>query len=76
MKGAIEILTILVLMAAFSCGDEVRRGIQCHYCGLRQLCELPFVEERSEKFTCETACMKFDGYGVSGRVIIRECHHR
>ena len=37
-------------------------GVQCFYCGIKDLCELPFDEETVEKIECPYSCMKFDGY--------------
>ena len=48
--------------------------IDCHYCGIRKLCTLPYVDTSSEKITCDKSCMKFDGEAPDGkRVLVRSC---
>jgi hypothetical protein len=53
----------------------VTASIDCHYCGLRKLCGLPYAEDESERITCAKSCMKFDGYSEmdNKRVIVRGC---
>ena len=36
-------------------------GIECFYCGVKDLCELPFDEDTVEKIECPASCLKFDG---------------
>ena len=33
----------------------------CFYCGVKELCELPFDEETVERIDCPTSCLKFEG---------------
>ena len=48
--------------------------IDCHYCGIRKLCTLPYVDTSSEKISCDKSCMKFDGDAPDGkRVLVRSC---
>ena len=52
-----------------------KASIECHYCGLRALCPLPYKEEETERIPCAKSCMKFDGYSEvdNKRVLIRSC---
>ena len=39
--------------------------IDCHYCGIKKLCPLPYSkkeQDKTERVHCETSCLKFDGY--------------
>ena len=51
----------------------------CHYCGIEDLCKLPYDPLEANYITCPNSCMKFDGYAESEegfgskRVIIRDC---
>ena len=37
-------------------------GVRCHYCGVNQLCDIPFDSKISPSYiTCPHSCMKFDG---------------
>ena len=53
----------------------VKANIQCHYCGMRSLCPLPYKAEETERVSCAASCMKFDGYSEvdNKRVLIRAC---
>ena len=54
--------------------DQTLGKIDCHYCGIRKLCTLPYVDTSSEKITCAQSCMKFDGEAPDGkRVLVRSC---
>jgi hypothetical protein len=35
--------------------------IECHYCGLKDQCTIPFDDSSSTKVTCAIGCLKFDG---------------
>ena len=60
---------ILYLSLYFASGS-----IDCHYCGIRNLCTLPYDETFSEKISCPKSCMKFDGKASDGkRVLVRSC---
>ena len=66
-----------ILFSAFIVFISVHESygkIDCHYCGIRKLCTLPYVGTFSEKITCAKSCMKFDGEASDGkRVIVRSC---
>ena len=38
--------------------------IKCHYCGVKNLCELPYDLSTADYINCPKSCMKFDGWGV------------
>ena len=48
-------------------------GLQCHYCGIKALCKLPYDSLEAELITCPKSCLKFDGYADGQRVIVRDC---
>ena len=48
-------------------------GLQCHYCGIKSLCKLPYDSLEAELITCPKSCLKFDGYADGQRVIVRDC---
>ena len=48
-------------------------GLQCHYCGIKDLCALPYDSLEAELITCPKSCLKFDGYAEGQRVIVRDC---
>ena len=48
-------------------------GLQCHYCGIKDLCKLPYDSLEAELITCPKSCLKFDGYANGQRVIVRDC---
>ena len=37
------------------------KGIQCHYCGVKDLCQVPYYEDEAEFITCPVSCMTFQG---------------
>ena len=37
------------------------QGIQCHYCGVKDLCQVPYYEDEAEFITCPVSCMTFQG---------------
>ena len=43
------------------CVCSVSESVQCFYCGIKDLCELPFDEETVDKIECPFSCMKFEG---------------
>ena len=49
--------------------------IDCHYCGIKELCTLPYSEKNPARVNCEKSCMKFDGYSLvdNKRVLVRDC---
>ena len=65
------VLSILVLYLSIY---QVSGIIECHYCGIRKLCSLPYDDTFSEKISCAKSCMKFDGKAEDGkRVLVRSC---
>jgi len=48
-------------------------GIQCHYCGVKGLCKLPYDPSEAEFITCPKSCLKFDGFADGNKVIVRDC---
>ena len=73
MKNATFLLSFFTLILYLSI-KEISGEIECHSCGIRKLCSLPYNEEFAEKLTCKTACMKFDGNAEDGkRVLVRTC---
>merc|ERR1712221_3909 len=53
---------------------EKSKGLQCFYCGIKDLCELPFDEETVEKIECPNSCLKFEGFSKDGqKVTVRDC---
>merc|ERR1711936_253427 len=49
-------------------------GLQCHYCGVKDLCEVPYYEDEAEFITCPVSCMTFQGFSKSGqKIIVRDC---
>ena len=67
MKSLLLIFPIILI--------QVQANIDCHYCGLRKLCPLPYRDDEAEKVSCAKSCMKFDGYSETDnkRVLIRSC---
>ena len=54
--------------------ESVNADIECHYCGMRDTCTLPYVETWASKINCTHSCMKFDGINGAGkRVVVRSC---
>lgn len=41
--------------------DFTPGDIKCHYCGVKNLCELPYDLATAEFINCPKSCMKFDG---------------
>lgn len=72
MKFILPTLIIITLLLESSHAD-----IECHYCGLRKICPLPYKHkaEDNEKVYCKKSCMKFDGYSEvdNRRVLVRSC---
>ena len=67
----IFVLSVLVLYLSIY---QVSGIIECHYCGIRKLCTLPYDDTFSEKISCAKSCMKFDGQAEDGkRVLVRSC---
>ena len=65
------VLSVLVLYISIY---EVSGIIECHYCGIRKLCSLPYDDTLAEKISCAKSCMKFDGQAEDGkRVLVRSC---
>ena len=48
--------SLFFYLTIFSAG-----GIQCHYCGVKDLCELPYDPAEANYITCPKSCLKFDG---------------
>ena len=48
-------------------------GLKCHYCGIEDLCSLPYETLEANYITCPNSCMKFDGSADGKKVIIRGC---
>ena len=48
-------------------------GLKCHYCGIEDLCSLPYDTLEANYITCPNSCMKFDGEADGKKVIIRGC---
>lgn len=72
MKNIIIILSTALIL--YFSVKQVSGDIECHYCGIRKLCTLPYEKEFSEKITCTKSCMKFDGNAEDGkRVLVRSC---
>ena len=68
---AVILLSALIVYLSI---NHVSGEIDCHYCGIRKLCTLPYDEEFAEKITCKKSCMKFDGNADDGkRVLVRSC---
>lgn len=67
----------MILFQQLTISTSVEAGIECHYCGMRGICTLPYVAEKSgavEKIRCTHSCMKFDGKDGNGkRVVVRSC---
>lgn len=63
---------LIIILALISLA---KANIECHYCGLRQLCPLPYDEDKTERISCAKSCMKFDGYSDmdNRRVLVRGC---
>ena len=52
----------------------VNADIECDYCGMRDMCTIPYVVDGSQKIYCKHSCMKFDGKDPDGkRVVVRSC---
>lgn len=65
------VVSVLVLYLSIYQASGI---IECHYCGIRKLCTLPYDDTFSEKISCEKSCMKFDGQAEDGkRVLVRSC---
>ena len=61
-------------LAFYFFATRVSGVIDCHYCGIRKLCTLPYDDSFSEKISCAKSCMKFDGFAEDGkRVLVRSC---
>merc|ERR1712156_615111 len=58
----------------FSKGSLLVTRLQCHYCGVKDLCKIPYYEDEAEFITCPVSCMTFQGFSKSGqKVIVRDC---
>ena len=62
-------------LAFYFFATRVSGVIDCHYCGIRKLCTLPYDDSFSEKISCAKSCMKFDGKSLMDdrRVLVRTC---
>ena len=71
------VCTGMILFQQLAVISSVASGMECHYCGIRGICTLPYVAEKSgtvEKINCTHSCMKFDGKDGNGkRVVVRSC---
>ena len=63
--------TLLILLTLAL--RQIEGGLQCHYCGIKDLCPLPYDTLEAELITCPKSCLKFDGYADGERVIVRDC---
>ena len=46
----------------------------CYYCGITDICEMPYDTDEAKYISCEKSCLKFDGNAKDGkRVVIRTC---
>ena len=63
--------TLLILLTLAL--QQIEGGLQCHYCGIKDLCPLPYDTLEAELITCPKSCLKFDGYADGERVIVRDC---
>ena len=69
-NAAILLSALIVYISVYQAFGK----IDCHYCGIRKLCTLPYIDTSSEKITCDKSCMKFDGEAPDGkRVLVRSC---
>lgn len=54
--------------------NAVDANIECHDCGMRDTCTLPYVKTSASTLSCKDSCMKFDGKDPDGqRVVVRSC---
>ena len=54
--GVPLLCSLFVVLTGFAEGK-----IECHYCGIRKLCTLPYDPKTAEFINCPVSCMKFDG---------------
>lgn len=66
-----KIGTVALLFICFIKLSEA--GLKCHYCGIEDLCPLPYDTIDANFITCPHSCLKFDGMADGKRVIIRDC---
>ena len=66
---------IFLFSLIFASITVVHGTIECHFCGLRYLCPLPFSDDKVETISCAKSCMKFDGFSEldNKRVLVRGC---
>ena len=65
--------TGMILFQHLGVISSVEAGMECHYCGMRGICTLPYVAEKSgavEKINCTHSCMKFDGADGNGKRVV------
>lgn len=65
-------LSTSLILVIFSIGPS-EAGLKCHYCGIKDLCPLPYDTIDANFITCPNSCLKFDGLADGKRVIIRDC---
>ena len=66
-----RILMLLLLIVAASL--VVESTIECHSCGIRKKCSLPYDPTKAAWITCPVSCMKFDGQRWGQRINYRGC---
>ena len=65
---------IKLLLVVTALAQLAESKIECHSCGIRKLCSLPYEPTKAEWITCPVSCMKFDGYAADGkRILYRGC---
>ena len=69
-----KIISFHVIVWAYAISISYAK-IDCHYCGIKELCPLPYSEKKIETVNCEKSCMKFDGNSQvdNKRVLVRDC---
>ena len=69
-----KIISFHVIVWAYAISISYAK-IDCHYCGIKELCPLPYTEKETQTVNCEKSCMKFDGNSLvdNKRVLVRDC---
>ena len=74
-KMSLKWKVIVVVLILLNIDKQViDASIECHDCGMLDICTIPYVKTSVSKVDCKDSCMKFDGKDPDGkRVVARSC---
>ena len=78
MRLVIVITSLCLHSAVVQCDEEVtvkeESTLRCYYCGIVDICDLPYDNDDGKQIHCDKSCLKFDGQAKDGkRIVVRNC---